>query len=254
MKISIITPCLNSAATIEKTILSVISQTYKNIEYIIIDGGSTDETLNIVKKCTGSLDVKIISEPDKGIYDAMNKGLKLATGEVVGILNSDDFYYNNQVLEKITNVFQKDEKLSLVYGDIIYKDHENLGKIKRYWRAGDYSESKIKNGWIMPHPAVFARQSLYQEFGLFNDSFKIAADYEIMLRWLLVKKITPLYLPEVLTVMGVGGVSGRNFKQRLRGWRELKKAWRVNTLTFPRFFILRRILSKLKQLFTSPHN
>lgn len=246
MKLSIITPTYNSAKTIARTIDSVLVQNYSDLEYIIIDGASTDNTRDIVLSYQDKLNIKFISEPDKGIYDAMNKGVELATGEIVGILNSDDLFDNNKVLSSVTEAF-KDQTIDAVYGDIKYFG-EDFGKIKRYWRAGSYQGEKLSNGWIIPHPSLFLRKTVYDKYGNFNTDFKIAGDYEFILRLLKIHKIKVKYLATVLVRMYDGGVSGSSLEQRKKGWKELKKAWTVNNLTVPRFFILRRVLFKVSQL------
>jgi glycosyltransferase len=244
-KISIITPTFNSAKTIRRTVLSIINQNYSELEYIIIDGGSTDNTLEIVKSYQNRINLKLISEPDHGIFDAMNKGIKLVTGEIVGILNSDDFYDNNKVLMVVAEAF-KDEKIGAVYGDISYFSN-NVHKVTRYWRAGEYREGKLNNGWMIPHPSLFLHKSVYDRCGLFKTDFKIAADYEFVLRILKVYKINVKYIQSVFVRMYNGGNSGKNLKQREKGWRESKNAWVINNFKIPRFFIFRRLLFKFSQ-------
>lgn len=245
MKISIITPSYNSSKTISRTIDSIIFQEYKDIEYIVVDGGSIDGTQDIVLEYKDKLNIKLISEKDNGIYDAMNKGIKLATGDIVGILNSDDFYENSSVLSNVIEAFRS-EKVDAVYGDISYFSN-NKSKITRYWKAGKYFEKKLNNGWCIPHPSLFLRKSVYGKCGSFNLDLKIAADYEFMLRILKIHKLNTVYIPKVFVRMYDGGISGSSLKQRIRGWRELGKAWTVNHLKIPKFFILRRVLSKIFQ-------
>ena len=246
MRISIITICYNSADTIEDTIKSVIAQNYSDLEYIIIDGGSEDGTLDIVEKYKDKI-AKVVSEPDKGIYDAMNKGIGVASGEVVGILNSDDFYHHDTVLLEVAKLFES-SKAGAVYGNISYVDRDDKDKEVRFWRAGEYKKFKLNSGWIMPHPAFFVRKSLYQNYGKFNLDFRIAADYELMLRFLL-KGINMVYIDKSLVCMREGGFSASGLKQRRLGWMELKNSWEVNGENVPAFFIIRRVLSKLKQYF-----
>lgn len=244
MKISIITVCYNSAGTIEDTIKSIISQNHADLEYIIIDGGSTDNTLEIINKYKDKI-AKIISEPDKGIYDAMNKGIGLTTGEVVGIINSDDFYEHYTVLDEVVNCFEN-SKIDACYGNIKYVDRLNIDKQVRFWKAGHYEKKKLNSGWIMPHPAFFIRKEVYNRLGLFNLDFRIAADYELMLRFLK-NNIEVQYLDVTLVCMREGGFSGQSFKQRQKGWNELKRAWTTNNLLLPKFFIIRRLISKINQ-------
>lgn len=246
MKVSIITVCYNSAATIEDTIKSVLSQTYQDVEYIIVDGASKDRTLEIIKKYEGKI-AKIISEPDKGIYDAMNKGIHFATSEIIGIINSDDLYASPEVIKKVAGAFvQKD--VDAVYGDLIYVDRNDTAKVVRSWPAGEFKQTKIRGGWIPPHPSLFVKRTVYDRCGRFNPELKIAADYEFMLRC-ITKGIRFSYVPEVFVKMREGGFSGRSLKQRMRGWQELRHAWRVNGRAIPPLFILRRLFSKITQYF-----
>lgn len=247
MKISIITPTYNSAKTISRTIDSIISQDYKDIEYIVVDGLSSDDTLSIVKECESKIKINIIYEKDNGIYDAMNKGIKMATGDIVGILNSDDFYENESVLSDVAQTFG-DEIIEAVYGDISYFG-DDINKVTRYWKAGEYTESNLNNGWVIPHPALFVRKSVYEKCGLFNTDFKIAADYEFILRILKVYKISVKYIPKIFVKMFNGGNSGSSLNQRIKGWKELIKSWKVNNLKMPPFFILKRVLFKIHQFF-----
>ena len=246
MKFSIITISYNSEKTIEDTIVSVLAQNYSNLEYIIIDGGSKDGTLEIINKYKNKIS-KIVSESDRGVYDAMNKGVKLATGDIVGILNSDDFYKNTTVLKDVYEVLQNND-VDACYGDIEYVDRNDIKKIVRFWKAGEYRKDKLDSGWIMPHPAFFVKKEIYNKFGLFNIDFKLASDYELMLRF-LIKGLRVKYLPKTLVTMREGGLSGQSFKQRKIGWQELKKAWSVNNIPVPKFFIFKRLLSKIKQYF-----
>jgi len=246
MKISIITPSYNSAETIGHTIQSVISQRGIDLEYIIVDGASTDGTLAIVDEYKGRI-AKIISEPDRGIYDAMNKGVKSATGDIIGIINSDDFYYNDSVLQKVAHCLEDNEAC---YGDMIYTDKDDTKKIVRKWIAGEYAEKKINNGWIPPHPAFFCRKEVYDKYGLYRTDMKLAADYEFILRCLKVNKMKIGYMNEPLVFMRNEGASSKSIKNRLLGWQELKKGWALNNLPIPAFFILRRIFSKMPQFFS----
>ena len=245
MKISLITPTYNSAKTIARTIDSVEAQNYPNLEYIIIDGASQDDTLNIIASYQSRINIKVVSESDKGLYDAMNKGVRLASGEIIGILNSDDLFFDDNVLNLVAESFL-DNETDIVYGDIKYFSG-NIDKIKRYWKTGIYSEAKLANGWIIPHPALFVRKEVYEKAGLYRDDFKIAADYEFILRILKKYQFNLRYIPKVFVKMYSGGTSGRNLQQRKKGWQELKKAWLVNNLRPPFLFIFRRIIFKIKQ-------
>ncbi len=233
MKISIITIAYNSEETIEDTIISVINQTYKNIEYIIIDGGSTDHTLAIIEKYKDKIHT-VISAPDKGIYDAMNKGVAIASGDLIGILNSDDFYANNDVIDNVAkNIGDNDS----IYADLVYVDRENTDKTIRYWKSGAYKENSFLKGWMPPHPTFFLRKKLYDKFGSYNLALKSAADYELMLRMIHKEKISIAYFPEVITKMRVGGQSNASLENRLKANKEDRMAWEINNLS-PKFYSL----------------
>jgi|SaaInlStandDraft_7_1057024.scaffolds.fasta_scaffold119663_2 glycosyltransferase involved in cell wall biosynthesis len=245
MKISIITVCFNSASTIEDTIKSVINQNYKNLEYIIVDGGSTDDTLDIIDRYRDRI-TRIITEPDKGVYDAMNKGVELASGDIIGILNSDDFYCSREILNSVVDSFISSGS-SMVYGNLVYVDRLDISKKVRYWISGEYKKEKLNYGWIPPHPAVFIKKSVYKECGIFNLDFRIAADYEFLLRVLKKCNIIPFYINKDLVYMREGGFSASSLKQRRKGWEELKRAWEENEIKIPHFFITKRVLFKIRQ-------
>lgn len=247
MKISLITPSYNSAKTISRTIDSVVAQNYFDLEYIIIDGASTDDTFKVIEGYREKINIKFVSEKDNGIYDAMDKGIRMATGDIIGILNSDDLFDNDKVLKTVNEAFA-DSEIDAVYGDIKYFS-DDANRTTRYWRAGKYRESKLNNGWIIPHPALFVRKAVYDKYGLYNIDFKIAGDYEFILRALKINKIKVKYIPSVFVRMYDGGISGRNLEQRKKGWQELKKAWTVNGLKLPKLFIYRRVIFKLSQYF-----
>ena len=244
--ITIITATFNSAQTVKDTLISVGRQTFQDIEHIIIDGASTDNTLDIVAAYPHVNTV--ISEKDNGIYDAMNKGIRLATGDVVGILNSDDIYAHNRVLESIARLF-KDPNVQIVYADLQYVKADNLNKVVRHWKSGEYSSQNFFYGWMPPHPTFFVRRELFDECGLFDTSFKSAADYELMLRFLVRYDIPATYLPEVIVKMRNGGMSNASFKNRWRANREDRRAWDVNGLTPYFFTIPLKPFRKLSQFF-----
>jgi len=248
MKISIITVSFNSAATIEATLSSVAAQPYATIEHIIVDGGSTDGTLDIIKRYRSSL-AHVITEPDKGIYDAMNKGIALASGYVIGILNADDFYANENVIAQIAKVFE-DELVDACYGDLVYVDTILTNKVFRYWRSGDYRPERFYHGWMPPHPAFFARRALYEKHGSFNLALGSSADYELMLRFLLKYGANVVYIPAVLVKMRTGGVSNASLRNRLRANRMDRLAWRINGLHPRPWTMYMKPLSKLKQFFS----
>jgi len=245
MKVSIITVVYNNKNTIKDTIESVLNQIYKNIEYIIVDGASTDGTVEVIKSYGDKID-KFISEPDNGIYDAMNKGLKLATGEVVGILNSDDVYADNKVIETVANTFQKCD-CNATYGDLVYVDKEDLDEVVRYWKSKSFEKGSFQKGWHPAHPTFFVKKEIYDRYGLFNLDFKIAADYELMLRFMERYNISTHYIPEVLVKMRVGGESNRSIKNILKANIECYKAWQLNDLKISPFIVAKKPFLKLFQ-------
>ncbi len=235
MKISVITATYNSASTIENSLLSFINQDYENKELIIIDGGSTDETLSIIEKYKSAVSI-IISEKDNGIYDALNKGISIATGDVIAILHSDDFYIHNHVLSKVIETFIA-YKSDSVYGNLIYVDRIDTNRIIRKWISGNYIHGKFIQGWMPPHPAFFAKKECYNRYGKFNLSLRSSADYELMLRFLHKHKISTAYLNEFLVKMRIGGQSNVSLKNRIKANREDKLAWELNDLK-PAFYTL----------------
>lgn len=223
--VSIITTSFNSRSTIADTLESVKSQTYPDIEHIIIDGLSTDGTQELV---SGYQHVaQFISEKDKGIYDAMNKGILAANGDIIGILNSDDFYPSPLVIEKIVRQFEE-TGCDAVYGDLVYVDKLDTRKVVRYWRAGQYKPGLFKWGWMPPHPTFFVRKEIYQRYGMFDLNLNTAADYELMLRFIHKHGIKLGYLREILVKMRAGGASNASLRRRLSANRADKKAWIQN--------------------------
>lgn len=246
MKISIITVSFNSDKTIEDTLKSVVNQDYKDIEYIIIDGGSTDKTLDIVEQYKANIAL-VISEKDKGIYDAMNKGVARATGDVIGILNSDDFYVDHHVISKIAEEFKA--SVDGVYADLVYVDPINTEKITRTWHSGSYKQGAFLKGWMPPHPTFFVRKSVYEKFGAYSLQLRSAADYEFMLRVIHKQKIKLAYLPEIVVRMRAGGASNASIKNRLKANKEDRLAWEMNGLRPNPLTFIRKPLSKVLQFF-----
>ena len=247
MKVSIITVTYQSAETIEQTIQSVLGQDYPDIEYIIVDGLSKDATLNIVAKYDNKIN-KVISEKDHGLYDALNKGIALATGDVIGFIHSDDFYTDQSVVRRYVEKF-KESAAQAVYADLYYVDKNNPNKIIRAWKSGQYKEHSFLYGWMPPHPTFFVKKSVYEKYGVFNTDFKTAADYELMLRFIFKNKIALAYLPFFTVKMRVGGKSNVSFKNRWLANQEDRKAWQVNGLK-PYFFTrFLKPLRKLQQFF-----
>lgn len=226
-KISIITATYNAAATIRDCLECVQDQTIA-AEHILIDGMSNDSTVSIAEEYSDSL-TQIISEPDKGIYDAMNKGVGLADGDIIGILNADDFYPSKNTLTRVTQAFAN-PRIDASYGDLLYVESDNCDKIVRNWRSGSFSPRKFYWGWMPPHPTFFVRRSVYEKYGLFNTDLGSAADYEIMLRFLVKHGIQTAYIPEVLVKMRTGGVSNASVQNRLAANKMDRKAWKVNEL------------------------
>jgi len=247
MKISIITVSLNSAATIESTLESVDRQSFSAIEHILIDGGSTDGTLDIIERYRPGV-AHVISQPDHGIYDAMNKGIAMATGDVIGILNADDFYVHEQVIAMVAAAFE-DESIDVCYGDLEYVDSDDTDKVFRYWKSGTYHPERFYLGWMPPHPTFFARRSLYETHGLFNLDLGSSADYELMLRFLLRYGAQAQYIPKVLVRMRTGGASNASLGNRFKANRMDRRAWRVNGLTPYPWTLFLKPLSKLGQFF-----
>ena len=244
MKISIITISFNAKSTIEKTLQSVANQSYKNIEHIIVDGGSKDNTLEI---CNSFSHVsKIISEPDNGVYDAFNKGLKLATGDIIGFLNADDVFFNENSVQEIVNPFSNNET-DIVYGNLDYVNEE--GKVIRNWISKPYEKGLIKKAWMPAHPTFYCKKEVYDRFGGYNDSFIIGGDFELCLRFLEVNKVPSFYLNKKLVKMLVGGISNSGLKSKWTIYKEELRAFKINKVYInPLTFFLFK-LKKLKQFF-----
>lgn len=245
MKVSVITVCFNSASTIEDTIRSVIRQDHLDVEYILVDGGSADATMEIIDRYRDRI-ATVISERDRGIYDAMNKGVKAATGEVIGILNSDDYYSDEHVLSDIVRLF-KETHCDGAYADLVYVDRKNEHRVVRRWIAGDYKPGKFLQGWMPPHPTFFVRSRFYAEFGAYNLSLRSAADYELMLRFIHRHHIRLAYLPRVITHMRTGGQSNVSLRNRIRANREDRAAWQLNDLKPAWYTLTLKPVSKIIQ-------
>jgi glycosyltransferase involved in cell wall biosynthesis len=249
MKISLLTVSFNSASTIKDTIESIRSQDYKNIEYIVVDGNSKDGTVEIITSYDSFIS-KWISEPDKGIYDAMNKAIQMATGDVVGILNSDDFYFNDQIISQIANAFE-DSSVDIVFGDLIFVNPANLSKVVRKYSSANWHPDRFARGFMPAHPTVFIRRKYYEQFGLFKTDYKIAADYELLIRFLYVHKLKYKYLPITMVKMRRGGVSSRNWKSNFILNDEIIRACRENGIKTNIFKVYPKYFTKLFELFTS---
>jgi len=227
MKISIITVVHNSAVTIKDTLASVAAQSHPELEYIVIDGASTDDTLNIVRS-HGNLVTTLVSEPDRGIYDAMNKGLALATGDLVGFLNADDMFAHPDVVASIARAAEQDPAADAVYGDIVYVREDRPDQVLRYWRSGAFTRSRLRFGWMPPHPTCYVRRSRLPTLGGFKGQLRIAADYDFVLRTLARAGARAAYVPDVLVRMRAGGASNRSLAAMIRKSREDLWALRRN--------------------------
>ena len=244
MKISIITVSFNSQKTIARSIQSVLVQN-KPCEYIVIDGDSQDKTVGIVNKFESYIALAV-SERDNGIYDAMNKGMKCASGEIIGFLNSDDYYVDGNVLDRVDQVLDG-PRFDACYGDLLYVNQRY--KPVRYWKAGEYSFSKFYWGWMPPHPTFFVKRHVFERYGLFNPDFGTAADYELMLRFLVKYKISCAYIPHVLVSMRTGGASNASFAGRIRANRHDRAAWKSNDLIPYPWTLACKPLRKIRQYF-----
>jgi len=247
LKVSIITVSYNSAETIRDTIESVLEQSYKDIEYIIVDGNSKDETMAIVTSY-GDKVTKVLSEPDKGIYDAMNKGVALATGDIIGILNSDDFYETNNAIEDIVDHFKANIEAEVVFGDVVFVEPSNLNKIVRYYSSKKFKAAKLRFGWMPPHPATFIKKSVYDQYGLYKLGYKISADYEMFVRLLMVAKVKFARIDKVIVRMRSGGASTDGIKSSLTLNQEIVRACRENGVYTNLLLVLLKIPFKLIEL------
>lgn len=251
MKISVITVTWNSAATVADTLASVNAQTHPDVEQIIVDGGSTDATLAIVK-AEGKRVGTVVSERDKGIYDAMNKGLKLARGDVIGLLNSDDFLASPEVLSTIAEAFA-DPAIDAVYGDLCYVRQHDTSQVVRYWRSGPFRPGAFARGWAPPHPTFYVRRELYERFGGFDLVYSLAADFELMVRFLEVHHVRVRYLPQVLVSMRMGGASNKSLRNVVRGNREIWRALHHHGLAGPMLgWVVHKAFLRSRQFLSRP--
>jgi glycosyltransferase len=247
MKISIITVVYNNEKTINEAINSVLNQNYDNIEYIIIDGGSKDNTIAEITKYKDRLGY-FVSEKDNGLYDAMNKGIREATGDIIGILNSDDLYQDINVISDVMRHFA-DEKLDILYGDLVYVKNDDVSSVVRNWKSKSYYKDFFENANVPPHPSLFLRKRVYQEAGLFNLDYKIAADYELMLRIFKNYTFKSKYINRLIVRMRLGGASNESFSSIIKQNREVLSAWKENNLKSPFYLMPLRIVKKVAQYF-----
>jgi glycosyltransferase involved in cell wall biosynthesis len=251
LKISIITVTHNPGLVLLDCLNSVASQKYKNIEHIIVDNVSTDGTIPLLNSRRDQFGF-LISEKDQGIYEAMNKGLKIATGDIIGFLNSDDFYASNNVLSRVVAIFKDNSSLDACYADLIYVDPINTNKIIRFWQSSKFVSGLFAKGWCPPHPTFFVRRSVYERFGNFDLNYYIASDVELMMRFLEVQKINARYIPELWIKMRLGGITNKNFKNILIQNKEVLHALKnhnlsVNWISFFIYKIINRGLQFLKR-------
>lgn len=251
LKVSIITVCFNSDRTIRDTLDSVRSQNYANIEHIIVDGDSSDSTMDIVAEYRKWLG-PIVSESDRGLYDAMNKGIGMATGDIIGILNSDDFYESDDVIEVVATAFLSDPSLDMLFGDVVFVDPPNLETVTRYYRAGHFRPWKLRFGWMPPHPATFVTKAVYENHGKYRLDMKISADYEMFVRWLSKAKLKYRWVDRVIVRMRAGGVSTGGLKSSLVLNKEIVRACRENGLYTNLMLVLTKIPFKCLELLRLP--
>ena len=249
MMLSIITATFNSAATLRDTLDSILGQTYQDIESIIVDGGSKDGTLDIIREYEPRFQerMKWISEPDKGIYDAMNKGIKMATGDVIGVLNSDDFYYDNLVLEDIAHAFNQGD-IDCVYGNLVFIDAKNKDSVIRIWKGSPHRPGAFLKGWHPAHPTFYAKRSCFEHYGVFNLQYAVSADFELMLRFLEKGQIKNAYLDRYFVKMRWGGESTGTLRNIIRGNKNILKAFADNGLKPTRFYLIYRFAPKIWEM------
>lgn len=248
MKISIITVVYNNEKTVKNAIESVLSQTYDNIEYIIIDGNSKDNTVAIINTFKDRLGY-FVSEPDKGLYHAMNKGIKIATGDVIGILNSDDLYQDSNVITEVMDFFLKDKELDILYGNLVYVKSDDTNNVVRNWKSKSYYNKFFEHANVPPHPSLFVKKSVYDEAGVFDLEYKIAADYELMLRIFKKYNFNSKYIDRLIVRMRLGGASNGSFSGIIKQNKEVLNAWKKNSLNSPFYLMPLRILKKGSQFF-----
>lgn len=244
MKISVVTAVYNRAETIGETLKSVKSQTHGDVEHVVQDGGSTDNTLEILRAQSNAA-LQLVTEKDNGIYDAINRGTQRATGDVVGLLHSDDIFAHDGVLARVAQAFE-DPDVDCVYGDLQYVAANDTTRVIRHWTSGAYDRALLVQGWMPPHPTFYIRRSLLEQHGTYDTSFQIAADYDAMLRWLWTHSLQPAYIPEVMVKMRVGGESNRSLGRILQKSREDFRALKRNNVG-GMTALARKNLSKISQ-------
>lgn len=250
-KVSLITATWNSEETIADTLRSVAVQTYPDIEHIVVDGGSKDGTMAIVAR-EGAHVARAVSEPDKGIYDAYNRGLRLATGEVIGFINSDDFYCSDNVIAQVAEAFE-DPEIEAVYADLVYVDQKDTSKILRHWRGRQLDDRQLRRGFVPAHPTLFLRRSVYDKAGEFDLNYRLAADHEFMLRILYTHKVKARYVPRIWVRMRVGGATGASLANIKKQNKEIRDAQRQHGISYPRSrFVLFKLFDRALQRLRGP--
>ncbi|WP_242691521.1 glycosyltransferase family 2 protein [Desertivirga arenae] len=245
MKISVITVTYNAERFIKDCVNSVVSQKYPDIEYIIVDGLSQDSTLHMLSPFNEKI-TKIVTEKDKGMYDALNKGIKLATGDVVGLLNADDFFANENVVEKIANAFVQ-SGADVLYGDLWYVDQQNTDKVLRKWKSKTYHHGMFQWGWMPAHPTFYAKRELFEKLGDYRLDMGSAADYELMIRFLHKNKLKTIYLPELMVKMRAGGMSNSSVEARMKANKADLEAMKMNGIKFPKLAAFLKPVRKIPQ-------
>lgn len=249
MKVSIVTVVYNNKCTIQDAMNSVLAQEYDELEYVIVDGASTDGTIEVIKEVVKGYperSIRFISEKDDGIYDAMNKGIRLASGDVIGILNSDDFYMNNNVISKVINEF-REKNVDAVFADLVYVRANDLDKIVRYYDSANFHPGKMAYGWMPAHPTFFTKKKIYEQYGLYKGNYQISADYELIARFLFKNNVSYSYIPKVLIKMRLGGASTRSLKSSWILNKEVLRACAENGIKTNIFKLLSKYPSKILQ-------
>lgn len=253
MKISLITVSYNAEQTIRDTIESVLKQGFDDLEYIIIDGGSDDGTMEIVDQYRDKIS-NVISEKDDGVYSGMNKGITLASGDIIGFLNADDIFDNNYVLQTIKDTFISRPGIDACYSDLVYVDKDKPDEIVRYWKSCKYREGLFNRGWVPAHPTFYVRRKVYERLGVFDESFHYAADYDLMMRFIEVNKVPVYYLPAVTVRMRLGGKTNKSISNILKGNIEIYKIAKNNHVRLSLFFPIIKPLSRIAQYFGRARN
>ena len=250
MKISVVTAVFNCCSTIRNAIESVAAQTHTNVEHILVDGMSTDGTSEIISNHRSRISHSV-REPDSGIYDALNKGIRMATGDIIGFLHADDIYADRSALVRVDETFSSGN-FDATYGDLTYVSSDDVGDIIRYWRSNPYRREKFRRGWMPPHPTVYIRKEIYEQYGGYRTDLGSAADYECLIRLFYRNRIHVGYIPKILVNMRVGGKSNATFRNRIKANNSDRKAWLVNGLRPPLGLRVTKPMSKLTQYIQRP--